>query len=188
MEDKLVVPGELLGTEEEFISGSGTYEESGNVYSSTLGKVEVGSDFKVRVRGEGEKVSIQVGDVIVGVVSEINEPLIIVSGEYLIKSGKVYRIGVRALVHASRVTGHYLDQCSKAVKVRDVVRGKVVSMRGKVDLSLEAPENGVTYAFCSRCRKPLERINSGLYCTYCQRQEVRKISVKYRDFSEVGVK
>ncbi len=187
MSKKLVIPGEFLGTEEEFLAGQGTYEEDGKVYSSTLGNMEVGSDFKAQVKGEEESVFVQVGDTVLGVVSEINEPLVIVIGEYLIKSGKVYRITTRALVHASRITGHYLDQCAKVIKVRDVVRGKVVSTRGKIDLSLEGPDDGVIYGYCSRCRKPLERINTGLYCTYCQKPEVRKISRKYGDFSEIGV-
>jgi exosome complex component CSL4 len=184
MVGRLVIPGEYLGTEEEFIVGTGTYEDDGRIYSSNVGNVEVGADYRVKVKGKEEKIFVQPGDEIIGVVTDINEPLVIVAGEYLIKFGKVYEVKTRALVHASRIMGHYLDQCSKAVKVRDVVRGKVVSTRGKIDLSLEAPDEGVVYAFCSKCRKPLKRINSGLYCTYCQRTEVRKVSRKYGEFSE----
>ncbi len=184
MVGRFVLPGDYIGTEEEFIAGRGTYEADGRVYSSNLGDVEVGSDFKVRVKGRDEDIVVQQGDEIIGVVTEINEPLVVVGGEYLIRSGKVYALKTRALVHASRIMGHYLDQCSKVVKVRDVVRGKVVSTRGKIDLTLEPPDEGVIYAFCSKCRKPLQRINSGLYCTYCQRTEVRKISKKYGEFSE----
>lgn len=184
MVDKFVIPGEYIGTEEEFIAGTGTYEDDGRVYASTIGKVDVGKDFRVRVKGKEEGVVIQPGDEIIGVVSEINEPLVIVAGEYLIKFGKVYQIKTRALVHASRITGRYLDQCSKVVKARDVVRGKVVSTRGKIDLSLEPPDEGVIYAFCSKCRKPLQKVNSGLYCTYCQKSEVRKVSRKFGEFPE----
>ncbi len=184
MVGRLVLPGEYIGTEEEFIAGRGTYEDDGRVYSSNIGTVEVGSDFKVRVKGKKEDIVIQPGDEIIGVVSEINEPLVVVAGEYLIKFGKVYEVHTRALAHASRIMGHYLDQCSKVVKARDVVRGKVVGTRGKIDLTLEPPDEGVIYAYCSRCRKPLQRINSGLYCTYCQKNETRKVSRKYGELSE----
>lgn len=184
MVGRLVLPGELIGTEEEFIAGTGTYEDAGRVYSSNVGNVEVGSDYRVRVKGKKEDVFVQPGDEIIGVVTEINEPLVVVAGEYLVKMGKVYEVKVRALVHASRITGHYLDQCSKVVKARDVVRGKVVSTRGKIDLTLEPPDEGVIFAYCSRCRKPLQTINSGLYCTYCQKSETRKISKKYGEISE----
>jgi exosome complex component CSL4 len=188
MVGRLVLPGEYIGTEEEFIASTGTYEDNGRVYSSNVGNVEVGQDYRVKVRGKKEEVFVQPGDEIIGVVTEINEPLVVVAGEYLIKMGRVYEIKVRALVHASRIMGHYLDQCSKVVKTRDVVRGKVVSTRGKIDLTLEPPDEGVIFAFCSRCRKPLQRINSGLYCTYCQKNEVRKVSRKYGEISEVVVK
>ncbi|MFG1445616.1 MAG: exosome complex RNA-binding protein Csl4 [Thermoplasmatales archaeon] len=187
MVGRLVLPGQYIGTEEEFLAGSGTYEDGGRVYSANIGNVEVSPDFKVRVKGRKEEIIIQPGDEIIGVVSEINEPLVVVAGEYLIRSGKAYEIKTRALVHASRITGHYLDQCSKVVKARDVIRGKVVSTRGKIDLTMEPPDEGVIFAYCSKCRKPLQRINSGLYCTYCQRNEVRKVSRKYGEISE-GVK
>ncbi len=187
MVGRLILPGEFIGTEEEFIAGQGTFEENGRVYSSNLGNVEVGADYKVKVRSRREEIVVQSGDEIIGVVTEINEPLVVVAGEYLIREGKVYQIKARALVHASRITGHYLDQCSKVVKARDVVRGKVVSTRGKIDLTMEPPDEGVIYAYCSHCRKPLQRINSGLYCTYCQKNEIRKVSKKYGELSE-GVK
>ena len=187
MVGRLVLPGEFIGTEEEFIAGQGTFEENGRVYSSNIGNVEVGADYKVKVRGKREEIVVQSGDEIIGVVTEINEPLVVVAGEYLIRAGKVYQIKARALVHASRITGQYLDQCSKVVKARDVIRGKVVSTRGKIDLTMEPPDEGVIYAYCSRCRKPLQRINSGLYCTYCQKNEIRKVSKKYGELSE-GVK
>lgn len=183
MERKHVVPGQYLGTEEEFISGEYTYEDNGNIYSSNLGEMDVGSDYRVRVKGGKQEIFVQPGDEIIGVISEINEPIVVVSGEYIVKNGNILELKTRALIHASRVTGHYLDQCSKVLKVRDVVVGKVVSTRGKIDLSLEAPDDGVIYANCSRCRKYLEKINSGLYCTYCQRSEIRKVSRRYGEFS-----
>ncbi|MGC8645402.1 MAG: exosome complex RNA-binding protein Csl4 [Thermoplasmata archaeon] len=179
MVSKFVLPGEYIGTEEEFIPGTGTYEEDGRIFASWVGEVIIGPDYKVRVKGNRNEVTIQPGDEIIGVVTEINEPLVVVSGEYLIKGQKVVEMKTRALVHASRITGQYLDVCSKVIKVRDVVWGKVVSTRGKIDLTLEPPDYGVVYAYCSRCRKPLERINNELYCTYCQRGEIRKISRKY---------
>jgi exosome complex component CSL4 len=182
MEEKHVVPGQYIGTEEEFIAGRHTYEDDGKIYSSNVGTVEVGADFKVKIKVDRQEVFVQPGDEIIGVVTEINEPLVVVSGEYLVKNGKMIEFKTRALVHASRITGHYLDQCSKVVKVRDVVFGKVVSTRGKIDLSLEAPDYGVIYANCSRCRKHLEKVNSGLYCTYCQRTEIRKVSRRYGEF------
>lgn len=182
--NKLVLPGEYIGTEEEFIPGPGTYEDGGKIFASRVGEVVVGQDYRVMVRGGSNEFTVRPGDEIIGVVTEINEPLAVVSGEYLIRGGKVIEVKVRALIHASRITGQYLDACSKAIKVRDVVRGRVVSTRGKIDLTLQQPDLGVIYAYCSRCRKPLERINSELYCTYCQRSELRKISRKYGEIPE----
>ncbi len=183
MSVKYVAPGQYLGTEEEFIPGEGTYEDNGRIYSSCAGTVEVDErNYKVSIKGKEKSINAEVGDEIIGVVSEINEPIVVVMSEYLIRNGKIYEYQNRTLVHASRIMGHFLDQASRAVKIRDVVKGRVVSTRGKIDLSLERPDDGVIYAFCSRCRKPLEKVNNGLYCRYCQRNEMRKISSKYGEF------
>jgi exosome complex component CSL4 len=177
---KYVAPGQYLGTAEEYIPGEGTYEDNGRIYSSCSGIMEVDDrNYKVSIKGKEKSVNAEIGDEIIGVVSEINEPIVVVMSEYLIRNGKVYEYQNRTLVHASRIMGHFLDQASRAIKIRDVVKGRVVSTRGKIDLSLERPDDGVIYAFCSRCRKPLEKVNNGLYCRYCQRNEMRKISTKY---------
>jgi len=177
---KYVAPGQYLGTAEEYIPGEGTYEDNGIIYSSCAGIMEVDDrNYKVSIKGKEKSVNAEVGDEIIGVVSEINEPIVVVMSEYLIRNGKVYEYENRTLVHAGRIMGHFLDQASRAIKIRDVVKGRVVSTRGKIDLSLERPDDGVIYAFCSRCRKPLEKVNNGLYCRYCQRNEMRKISIKY---------
>ncbi|MEM0138130.1 MAG: exosome complex RNA-binding protein Csl4 [Thermoplasmatales archaeon] len=177
--NKLVFPGEYLGTEEEYIPGSGTYLDEGRIYSASAGRVSIGADFRITVVTGNEDMTPQQGDEIIGVVTEINDPLVVVSGEYIIRKGLVYETKSRVLVHASRIVGQYLDTCSKVIKVRDVIMGKVISTRGKIDLTLENPDYGVIYAYCSKCRRPLERINSELYCTYCQKSELRKVSRRY---------
>lgn len=184
MSVKYVAPGQYLGTAEEYIPGEGTYEDNGLIYSSCAGIMEIDEkNFKVKVKGkEGTSINAEVGDEIIGVVTEINEPIVVVMSEFLIRNGKTYEYQNRTLVHASRIMGHFLDQASRVIKIRDVVKGRIVSTRGKIDLSLERPDDGVIYAFCSRCRKPLEKVNNGLYCRYCQRNEMRKISTKYGEY------
>ncbi len=34
-----VIPGDMIGTSEEFLPGQGTYEDNGNIYAITTGRV-----------------------------------------------------------------------------------------------------------------------------------------------------
>ncbi len=185
---KYVVPGQFLGTAEEYIPGEGAYEDNGRIFSSCAGDMSVDEkNYRINVLSKEKPIHAEVGDEIIGVISEINEPIVVVMSEYLIRNGEIHEYHDRTLIHASRITGHFLDQASRAIKMRDVVKARVVSTRGKIDLSLERPEDGVIYGFCSRCRKPLEKVNNALYCKYCQRTEMRKASSKYGEIS-LGLK
>ncbi|EQD54404.1 exosome complex RNA-binding protein Csl4, partial [mine drainage metagenome] len=44
---KLVVPGDLLGTAEEYVPGRGTYEYNGQVYAALLGHPRVDSQTRL---------------------------------------------------------------------------------------------------------------------------------------------
>ena len=40
-ENNFVVPGDLVGTSEEYLPGNGTYEENGNIYANITGKIAI---------------------------------------------------------------------------------------------------------------------------------------------------
>lgn len=180
MSQNLIMPGDYIGTEEEYIPGKCVYTENGKLFSSCIGKLQIDKSYEANVVPLEEEIKLKFGDEVIGVVTDINEPLIIIQTEYILRDRKLIPHGERVLLHASRVFGRYINEAGKFVKIRDVVKGRVTSIApGRIDISIERPEDGVILAHCMKCRKPLEKVNNGLYCSYCQRTELRKLANMY---------
>ncbi|HEV8050301.1 MAG TPA: RNA-binding protein, partial [Thermoplasmata archaeon] len=78
--DPLVVPGDLLGTAEEFVPGRGTYEDRGKIYSALLGHRRVDpSDRAVRVDAVHAVPTIHEDDLVYGRVDEVKSAMAIVT-------------------------------------------------------------------------------------------------------------
>jgi len=180
MAENIVLPGDYIGTEEEYLAGKCVYSLDGKLYSSCAGKLKIVKDFEATVEPIDQNPQLKFGDEVIGVVTDINEPIIIVQVEYILRDGKLIPYDERVLLHASRIFGRFINEAGKFVKIRDVIKGKVVLISPtRIDISIEKPEDGVILAFCMKCRKPLEKINTGLYCRYCQRTELRKTADIY---------
>jgi len=62
-EKRLVLPGEELGTTEEFLPGKGTYEEGGKIYSAVAGVLDIDTkEMAILVRPANPPVKLKVGD------------------------------------------------------------------------------------------------------------------------------
>ncbi|WP_255668527.1 hypothetical protein [Methanooceanicella nereidis] len=74
-EGDFVVPGDLLGTSEEFISGEGTYEESGNIFANATGKIKINKrERSVNIEPLTKMPPIpREGDIVVGRVVDIKD-------------------------------------------------------------------------------------------------------------------
>ena len=73
-----VVPGALLGTEEEFIPGANAVLDGSDIVASATGETEVKSKVvSVNTKGTGP-VQVKPGDIIVGRVAEIFEPVALI--------------------------------------------------------------------------------------------------------------
>ena len=68
----LVLPGDLLGTAEEFVPGHGTYEDHGKIYAALLGHRKVDtSDRAVRVEAVHAIPQVHDGDLVLAKVDEV---------------------------------------------------------------------------------------------------------------------
>ena len=79
-ESKLVLPGDYLGTAEEFLPGRGTYENRGRIYASVLGTSHVDPrDRTVRVEARNAVPEIQEGDIVYARVDELKTAMAVCS-------------------------------------------------------------------------------------------------------------
>lgn len=184
MEKRFVIPGEFLGTEEEYLAGEGTYIEGESIRASVCGtlleqnrRLSVAHGTPLRAYG--------VGSIIIGRVENIVEPIALVSMQM---GGALEQADERfgdnpdyAVLHASMIKRGYVRNVRDEYRIGDIIRAKIVDMRnGEMRLSTDSEELGAIKAFCSKCRHPLRQEGRLLKCEQCKATENRKLAKDYR--------
>jgi exosome complex component CSL4 len=184
MEDrkKFVVPGDFIGTEEEYLAGSGTHTDGENVYSALAGMV-LDEKHTLSVERRRTLASLGIGTVIIGSIENIVEPIALVR----VKQGSDEadsRYGDNpdyAVLHASMIKKGYVKNVRDEYKIGDIIRAKIVDIRnGEMRLSSDSPELGAVKAFCAKCRHSMRIAEGGLECESCGAKDNRKVADDYR--------
>ena len=185
MDKKFVVPGDFIGTEEEYLSGEGTFSEAESIRSTLTGEASE-SDRKLVVSQKKRLVALGIGSVILGRVENIVEPIALVSmlGDGGMNAGTTDRFGGNpdyAVLHASMIRRGYVKNVRDEYRIGDIIRAKIVDIRnGEMRLSTDADELGAIKAFCAKCRHPLKLESGLLKCESCENKDNRKIAKDYR--------
>ncbi len=176
-----VLPGELVGTTEEFKSGEGTTVSAGDIYSTATGNVFI--DRKARiitVRPNTLTPNIlKVGDIVYGKITDVRDSGAMVEVAGI--EGKEDReiVNVRlGDIHVSNVWDSYVKRLSDEFRPFDVVRARVVDV-DRMRLTTAEDSLGVVKAYCSKCRGELVLEGKKLKCPVCNMTETRKISTEY---------
>lgn len=181
MQCNFVIPGDVVGTAEEFLPGEGTYVKGEYLRSTTTGVTEVDSkerSAKVLPRTNAP-VKLKNGDVVVGQITDLKESLAILRLAF--KRGCEARPihNTEALIHISRVKSSYVKEIRQVLGLRDIVKAKVIDDTPTIGLSIVDEELGVVKAYCTRCGTPLKLEEKKLVCPECQQIESRKLSTDY---------
>lgn len=176
-----VLPGELVGTTEEFKSGNGTAVIAGDIYSTATGNVLI--DRKARVVSVKPNTItpniLKVGDVVYGRISDVRESGAMVEVAGI--EGKENRaiVSVRTGdIHVSSVRDSYVKRLADEFRPSDIVRAKVVDVE-RMRLTTAEDSLGVVKAYCSNCKGELVLEGKKLKCPVCNMTETRKISTEY---------
>ncbi|HII93100.1 MAG TPA: exosome complex RNA-binding protein Csl4 [Methanosarcina sp.] len=176
-----VLPGELVGTTEEFKSGEGTTVSAGDIYSTATGNVII--DRKARVISVRPRTLIpnilKVGDIIYGKITDVRESGAMVEVAGI--EGKEDReiVNVRSGdIHVSNVRDSYVKRLSDEFRHSDIIRARVLDTE-RMRLTTAEDSLGVVKAYCSNCKGELVLEGKKLKCPVCNMTETRKISTEY---------
>ncbi|MDD4749257.1 MAG: exosome complex RNA-binding protein Csl4 [Methanosarcinaceae archaeon] len=178
---EFVLPGELVGTSEEFKAREGTTLNSGDIFSTATGWVMFDrKDRSVSVQPVTSTPNlIKVGDLVYGRISGVRESGAAV--EIAGVEGRTERDIVNLSlgdIHVSNVRDSYVKRLANEFKVGDLVRAKVIDV-GRMRLSTDGETLGVMKAYCSNCRGELVLEGKKLKCPQCNKVETRKLSADY---------
>jgi len=151
MEDSFVLPGDTVGSLEEFVPGDYTYAREGMIFATTAGLVKV--DPKTRsasvIPKTNAPVKLNHGDIVVGEVIDLKDSLVIVSLAF--KKGYEDRpiSDEEATIHISNVRNSYVKDLRSLFSMRDILKAKIVDER-QMRLSTGDEDLGVIRLTCNR--------------------------------------
>jgi exosome complex component CSL4 len=176
-----VLPGELVGSTEEFKPGNGTAVSAGDIYSTATGNVII--DRKARIVSVKPNTLIpnilKVGDIVYGRITDIRESG--ASVEVAGIEGKADREIVNLRlgdIHVSNIRDSYVKRLDDEFRPSDIIRAKVIDTE-RMRLTTSEDSLGVVKAYCSNCRGELVLEGKKLKCPVCNMTETRKISTEY---------
>ncbi|HQE97850.1 MAG TPA: exosome complex RNA-binding protein Csl4, partial [Methanothrix sp.] len=152
MDGSFVLPGDVVGSTEEFVSGDCTYSRGGKIFASTAGLVRI--DSKTRsasvIPKSNAPVRLSQGDIVVGEVIDLKDSLVIVSLAF--KKGHENRplSDEEATIHISNVRSSYVKDLRHLFSLRDILKAKIIDDR-QMRLSTGDEDLGVIKAYCNRC-------------------------------------
>jgi exosome complex component CSL4 len=182
MAEKIVLPGEYLGPGEVYEEGAKSYSRGDDIFSAVMGQVdEAGAE----VRAREERPALSRGDIVYGTIVMAMESFAI-AAIFPEKKGNVLPAAVdEGKIPVRAMSTGFTPSVRDAVRIGDLIRAKVVKVEGeKAELTLAEPELGVIKAFCSQCRKPLDKTPKGLECSNGHRER-RETAKDYREYGKL---
>ncbi|MCI4325810.1 MAG: exosome complex RNA-binding protein Csl4 [Thermoplasmata archaeon] len=185
----LVIPGDLLGTAEEFVPGHGTYEDRGKIYAALLGHRHVDpSDRAVRVEALNAIPSIHDEDLVYGRVDEVKSAMAIVTILTAAANQRPVPGAPEGTVHISKAKDGYTEALSDEFAPGDLIVARVLQSHPSVKLTTAAADLGVVAARCQSCHGLLARGDKELRCPRCGNREHRKTASGYGELPSAGPK
>lgn len=178
---RLVLPGDPLGVEEEFIPINGAYaDRRGYIRSTVVGYLFVDHIKKnLFVKHVTDKPLFpKLGDVVEGVITNISDDLAFID-IYCINDVYSRTIDFSGILHVSQASVDYVKSLLDLFRLGEIVKAKVINNNHPFQLTTKDPALGVIAAYCSTCGSPLWRKDDKLVCGRCGSVEARKISFKH---------
>jgi exosome complex component CSL4 len=179
-EKGIVVPGDFLGTSEEFTPGSGVYDEKGNIYASVTGGVNITDKRVIEVQPSVDTPpTLNEGDVVLGRIEDIRDTIAVVNIACMKgHEGRAIAASTQGIIHISNVKSGYVNELQHEFGYLDLVMARVIDAKA-LRLSTDGKDLGVIKAICVKCKGDLKRKGNTLACERCKRVEVRKMSEDY---------
>jgi exosome complex component CSL4 len=180
MKEKAVLPGDKLSVIEVLQNGPGAYQHEGDIRSEELGNARF--DLKkrmVEVRKRTPELTLPLEglDVIAEVGSVMRRDARV---DIFIIDGEAISSPYTGEIHISGVERQYAKDMTMAMRNGDTIKAKIINTKNRmIQLSVQGPEYGVIYAYCTRCGTLLELQSGRLQCSKCDRSERRKFASTY---------
>jgi len=176
-----MLPGEFIGTEEEYLPGKGTYVEEGKIHAALAGELHIDSKHRATILPREKVPDVKVGSVVYGKIEEVFESKAFVTIEFSELSHRKKRtVNMQGIIQVSEIKMQYVRSIRDEIRIGDIIKGKVVGMTPfNVLVSFKGRGLGVIKAFCTNCRHDMELKGTILECGNCGNKEKRILGFPY---------
>ncbi|MCI4331677.1 MAG: exosome complex RNA-binding protein Csl4 [Thermoplasmata archaeon] len=177
---RLVLPGDLLGTAEEFVPGWGTYEDHGKIYAALMGHTNVSpNDHAIRVDAVNAIPRIAEKDLVYARVDEVKSAMAVCTVMASFDSRRVVPGAPEGTVHISKAKDGYTDSLGDEFAPGDILLAQVLQSHPTIKLTTQSQDLGVVSARCQVCHGLLASGPKELVCPRCGNRERRKTAHGY---------
>jgi exosome complex component CSL4 len=179
---RFMLPGDEIGTSEEYIAGEGSYEKHGKLYASSTGFLEIDKSEMVArvVPVTSTPVLLKVKDLVYGAVYDNKGSMSIIQVDKVEgRNRKISDGDTMGSLHISKVKEGFLKDLRDAFLVGDIVRAKVIQVEPSLQLATQDSNLGVVVSYCINCRLQLKLEGKNLECPKCETRYRKKIADDY---------
>jgi len=183
-----VSPGEIVGTEEEFLAGKGTWTDpQGNIRAAVAGELITDEHRKVSVIPVNMPPDIHEGSVVYGRIDEMFESVAFVAVEAVTPGKRDRVMTLSGVIPVSEIKDAFVQSIRDEMRVGDIVRAAVAKLTPfRLELTVKHQGMGVVKAFCSYDRQEMDLKGGMLVCKVCGQRETRHLGEPYGDMGPVG--
>lgn len=184
---ELVLPGDIIGTSEEFIHGNNTFKKGGNIYSTATGFIKINAKTRnISVIPETDvPPMIEKGDVVIGRVNDLRSSMVLVEIAKIEGKGDREIVNLQnAAIHVSNIKDSYVKDVMFEFSPFDIIKAKVIDLK-TMRLTTSGKDLGVIKAYCGKCHLAMDKASDNgeksntLKCPVCGNIESRKLSSDY---------
>ena len=180
-EKEIIFPSHKLGIEEEFLPGTGTFNEDHEIRSAVFGEAEVDrSSYRAKVYSFAKGgVHPKRHDTVIGLVENVTHPSVRIKVAYI--NYKPAQPSYSAVMHISDASRDFIKNIDDFYSAGDVIRATVIDAKSiPIQLECKKSNNGVIVTNCVRCGEYAEKIKrDSLQCVSCGWKQSRSTAIDY---------
>ncbi len=180
------LPGEYIGTPEEYDSGFGTYKdtEKAEIRSSNTGELKLDKEkhlAEIRAQTKIPKMQSPVTIILGKVIKTRDQVIEIKPAPFESQKFKFVPNEKSAILHVSNIKDDYIEDITTQYKIGDIVRAKITGIdETTVELTTDQGNLGAVKAYCPKCRQPMKKIGRDkVKCRECGEVTSRKTAKDY---------
>ncbi|MGC8648816.1 MAG: exosome complex RNA-binding protein Csl4 [Candidatus Micrarchaeia archaeon] len=184
MENKLVIPGEELGIEEEFLASKNTYVSNGIIRATVFGKV-IKKDNKILVEATRSIDKLKKNMLIIGKVTDsVGSAVFVKIDDIKIANEEYLALTDGKIIIRNKNSRE--KNVEKPCGLGDIVIARITDEEDTYILDIFEHETGVVYSRCHICGRTMSANDGFLECKFCNYKETKKVSPFYMNINEIN--